>query len=90
MSQNLNDRSAVLTGAKQTMASWSKVIESYEAIPAIYKDFFETKFADSQRFPYTLLTPSLAKPSGKTTEKLICDTNSVHAKVVRDREPQVG
>ena len=75
MSENLNSQGAVLTGAKQTMASWSKVIESYEAIPAIYKFFFETQIADNQRFPYALLTPSLVKLNGKTTEKLIYDTN---------------
>jgi hypothetical protein len=73
MSRNLNSGNAVLTGAKQTMASWSKVIESYEQVPDIYAGLFETRFANNQQFPYTLLTPSIMKPKGKTTEKLICD-----------------
>jgi hypothetical protein len=75
MSENLNTQSAVLTGAKQTMAAWSKVIDSYEAVPAIYRSFFETQFADKQQFPYTVLAPSLVKPRGKTSEKLIYDAN---------------
>ena len=74
MSENLNSQSSILTGAKQTMASWSRVIESYEDIPAVYRGFFETPSADNRHFPYILLAPVIFKPQGKTTEKLICDT----------------
>lgn len=77
--EKLNDQSNLLTGAKQTMAAWSKVIETYEAIPAAYKDFFETYIADDQHFPYIVFTPVLIKPKGKTTEKLIYDAdNAIH------------
>ena len=79
MSENLNSESAVLTGAKQTMASWSKVIESYEDVPNLYKSFFETQIADNRQFPHTVLAPTIVKPKGKTTEKLIYDTvNAIH------------
>lgn len=79
MSENLNSENAVLTGAKQTMASWSKVIESYEAVPDIYKGFFNSRLVNTQQFPYTLLTPALVKPKGKTTEKLIYDSmDAIH------------
>jgi hypothetical protein len=62
------------TGARQTMAAWTKVIDSFGDVPPAYKSFFE-----GQKFPFTLLAPSLAKPKGKTTEKLICDMdNSIH------------
>ncbi len=71
---NLNSENDVLTGAKQTMISWTKVIESYEAVPAIYKTSFEPQSADAQ-FPYTLLTPALTKAKGKTSEKLIYDAD---------------
>jgi len=76
MPENLNEPDALLTGAKQTMTSWSQVIDSLETVPSVYKNFFETQPPDNQHFPYTLLTPSLLKPGHKTTEKLICDTNS--------------
>lgn len=75
MSENLNSQSIMLTGAKQTMTSWSKVIESYEAVPSAYKSFFETQVTGNQHFPYTILTPSLIKPDGKTNEKLIYDAD---------------
>jgi len=76
MSKIFNRGNAVLTAAKQTMASWSKVIDSYEDVPDIYRGFFDTQIANNQRFPYTLFTPSIVKPKGKGTEKLICDTFS--------------
>jgi len=77
MSENLKLES--LTGAKQTMSAWTKVIESYEDIPSVYKFFFEERLADNQTIPYTLLAPSLVKPAGRTTEKLICDAdNAIH------------
>ena len=77
--EKLNDQSNLLTGAKQTMAAWSKVIETYEAIPAAYKGFFETYIANDQHFPYIVFTPVLIKPKGKTTEKLVYDAdNAIH------------
>jgi len=79
MSEDLNSEGAVLTGAKQTMASWSKVVESYEDIPDLYKSFFKTEFADSRKFPYTVLAPAIVKPQGKTTEKLVYDSvDAIH------------
>jgi hypothetical protein len=79
MSRNSNDQGVVLTGAKQTMAAWSKVIESYETVPVIYKVFFETQFTDNQPFPYVVFTPSLVKPRGKTNENLVCDAyDAIH------------
>lgn len=77
MSENLNLES--LTGAKQTMSAWTKVVESYEDVPSVYMGFFEKRFTDNQAIPYTLLAPPLVKPAGKTAEKLICDAdNAIH------------
>lgn len=75
MPENLNEPGTLLTGAKQTMTSWSQVIDSYETVPSVYRNFFETQPTDNRHFPYTLLAPSLLKPGHKTTEKLICDSN---------------
>lgn len=71
MSQNL--QSTVLTGAKQTMAAWSRVIESREDVPAVYKNCFDEHFGSDSHFPYVILTPPLDKFARKTTEKLVCD-----------------
>lgn len=75
MSQNLQSQSTVLTAARQTMAAWSKLVESREDIPAVYKTHFDKTFDTEQRFPVVILTPSLDKFPRKTTEKLICDTD---------------
>ncbi len=68
-------QSTVLTAAKQTMAAWSRVIETREDIPAVYKSYFDERFCSSSPFPYVILTPALDKFVRKTTEKLICDTD---------------
>jgi hypothetical protein len=73
MSPDLKGETSLLTGARQTMSAWSKVIESYDTIPAAYQGYFKTRFKGSQKFPYTVLTPALDKSPRKTTEKLICD-----------------
>ena len=86
MSENFEE-STVLTGARQTMASWTKVIESYEEVPAIYRSFFESHIADDRQFPYTLLTPSFTKAQGKTTEKMIFDSvDAIHILERMDRQ----
>jgi hypothetical protein len=66
---------STLTGARQTMASWSKVIESYDAIPSAYKSFLKPYAGNAQSFPYTILTPSQDKFLHKTTEKLTYDSD---------------
>lgn len=66
-----------LTGAQQTMASWAKVIESYSAVPEVYKNAFRKLVGDRPTFPYTVLTPPMAGFLRKTTEKLICEVNDV-------------
>lgn len=75
MPENLIDPGTLLTGTKQTMISWSQVIDSCEAVPTVYRNFFETQHINNQHFPYTLLAPSLLKPEHKTAEKLICDSD---------------
>ncbi len=75
MSHNL--QSTVLTGARQTMAAWSKVIESHEDIPVVYRSYFDKYVGNEQSFPHVILTPPLDKFPRTTTEKLICDTDDV-------------
>lgn len=75
MSENLSQ--GTWTGARQTMAAWTRVIDSLENVPPGYKYFFEERNIDSRNFPFTLLAPSLVKPRGKTAEKLICDAGEM-------------
>lgn len=75
-SSDLNTKPPLLTGAKQTMMSWAKVIESYEMVPEVYKPFFKTLPGGILSFPYTVLAPPLHGFRHKTTEKLICEANN--------------
>ncbi len=67
-----NKQLTTLTGARQTMMSWSKIIESREAVPEIYKTFFNAAPGETQEFPYTVLAPALDGFPRRTSEKLIC------------------
>ena len=35
-----------LTPSEQTKLTWAKAIESYEAVPKAYKEFFETQLSN--------------------------------------------
>lgn len=74
MATDLSSSPSVLTGAQQTMGAWTKVIESYAAIPEIYKYFFKSSLGDLQTFPYVVLAPALTRVR-KATEKLVYEVN---------------
>ena len=75
MSPNLKNPLSLLTGAAQTMSAWSKVIESYDAVPEVYKGFLKPFAGEEQAFPYTIFSPAPDRFPHKTTEKLTCDFN---------------
>lgn len=62
-----------LSAAEQTRLSWAQLIETYEAVPAPYQDFFASFQASGQPFPYTVLTPTFEGYLFRTAQKLICD-----------------
>jgi hypothetical protein len=74
MSNDVNQQEPVLTGGKQTMSSWSKIIESYDAIPVVYRSALDPQLANSKDFPHIVLIPPLDKFLRKTNQKLICDS----------------
>lgn len=65
-----------MTGARQTMSTWSKRIESYDAIPVVYRSTLDPKLAETETadFPHIVLIPPLDKFLRKTNQKLICDS----------------
>ena len=79
MSSDLNNSLAELTGARQTMLSWVKAVESYAAIPDIYKESCKSILEDCHPFPYVVFTPKNSdnKQQGKITEKLLCEIDGV-------------
>jgi hypothetical protein len=79
MSPDMNNQTAQLTGARQTMMSWSKVIESYEAVPEAYKSIFASNSNTGRAFPFTVLAPSLDRSTHNTSEKIIYEfDNAIH------------
>lgn len=66
-----------LNTAEIRKLSWAKHIKSYDAVPDIYKFFFEPFRKEGRAFPYTILTPTFeGLLQARTTEKLVCDLDS--------------
>ncbi len=66
-----NAQKPLLTGARQTMLSWVKVIESFGELPAAYKSTVGDLLRDEQKFPYTLFTPPVSGSRFDPAEKLL-------------------
>jgi len=77
MVSNLNTSLSDMTGARQTMLSWSKVIESYADIPEIYKSSCKSVLEDCLPFPHVVLVPTIKETRHKVGENLICEINDV-------------
>lgn len=75
MASNSDSQLSTLTGARQTMMSWSKVVESYEAVPEAYRSSYQMTVGDGAPFPYTVFAPAIASFRHKTTEKLLCEVS---------------
>ena len=77
MVSNLNVPPATLTGGKQTMSSWAKVIKTFAAVPDAYKDSCNTILEDGLPFPYMVLAPAISSTRHKVSEKLLCVVKDV-------------
>jgi hypothetical protein len=77
MTSKSNNPLSTLTGARQTMLSWAKVIESYAVVPEVYQDSCKPLLADSHPFPYMVLAPAISGNRHTATEKLLCEVDDV-------------
>lgn len=75
MTTESNSELYAMTGARQTMLSWAKVIESFESVPEAFKAAYKTTIGDVDPFPYTVFTPSFSGLKRRTSEKLLCETH---------------
>jgi hypothetical protein len=57
------------------MTSWAKVIDSFEAVPEIYKKPYQTLVGNTDTIPYTVLAPVQGNlRDHKSLERLLCET----------------
>lgn len=75
----------VLTGSRQTMASWAKVIESYEELPSAYQPTCAELFSKGKTFPTCILSPASRELSRRISEKLLCITADLLTVLERDK-----
>jgi len=74
MPSMLKDSSTSLTGARQTMMSWARVIDSLEAVPEIFKTPYQALAGTDGAVPYTVLAPAQASARNrKSRERLLCE-----------------
>jgi hypothetical protein len=75
VTSDTNNQMSSWTGARQTMSSWSRVIESPEALPEVYRSSFDTALGHEPTMPYTVFAPAIAGLRHRTTEKLLCEAH---------------
>jgi hypothetical protein len=75
MTPDSESQLSTLTGARQTMLSWARVIESSEAVPAVYRSAHRRVAETNALFPYTVFAPAMANFRHKPTEKLLCEAD---------------
>lgn len=74
MASDVNVDVTKWTGARQTMSSWSRVIESFESMPEVFKEPCQMMLGETASFPYTVFAPPIAGLRRKVTEKILCET----------------
>jgi hypothetical protein len=75
VTSDTNNQMSSWTGARQTMSSWSRVIESPEALPDVYRSSFNAVLGNESTMPYTVFAPAIAGLRHRTTEKLLCEAH---------------
>lgn len=72
MALDTNQPLSSLTGARQTMLSWSRVIDSPADLPVPFHAAAAARLSAAPSMPYTVYAPAIAGFTRKTTEKLLC------------------
>lgn len=76
MTANTYNQAPSMTGARQTMMSWARVVETLDQVPVLYRESFEKLVNPTGDFPYTVFAPAQSNSRGTTSiEKLILDTD---------------
>lgn len=60
-----------LNSEERTQRTWARVIESYDHLPNVYREFFEPHRASGRAFPYTVFTPGFETLGYRITAKLV-------------------
>jgi hypothetical protein len=67
-----------MTGARQTLLSWARVIDSFETVPDIYKNPYQALVGNTGALPYTVLAPAQGAFRGrKSRERLLCEISDM-------------
>ena len=80
-----NREAGPLTGARQTMMTWARVIASADEIPAAFRAALQPLVAGRPVFPYTVFAPPQHGTRHKDTEWVLCDVDRTLYVVERAR-----
>jgi len=75
MSTDVNSNLSPLTGTRQTMMTWARVIRTCDEVPEIYQETCQQLVGTRPVFPYMVLAPVMAGTRHKDSEKLLCEVD---------------
>ena len=55
-----------------TKLTWARIVDCYDQIPDVYKEFFEPYRLESRTLPYSVLTPAYETLGFRISEKMVC------------------
>ena len=65
----------LLPAGVQTRLSWARPVASYDELPPVYHNFYNTLPHDANVFPYAVITPTFKGFMRRENEKLICSVD---------------
>ena len=67
-----NDGGLKLIPDERAELTWAKVIEWYDKVPEVYREFFDSHLSKGQVFPYIVSTPAFETLGCRISAKLVC------------------
>ncbi len=72
---DMNQPTAVLTGARQTMMTWAKVARSLDEVPDAFREACGALVGSRPVFPYVVFAPSMGGTRHRNADRLLCDVD---------------
>ena len=75
MNVKLNSPEPAMTGARQTMLTWSRPVASFQEVPTLFQSACCPQLETIQPFPHTVYAPAIQNIRYPFTQKLLCVLN---------------
>ena len=72
---NVDPSKTVMTGTRQTMMTWAKVVEALDEVPAAFREACHQVVGDRPVFPYVVYAPTLGGTRHRVSDSVLCDVD---------------